>query len=611
MALSLPETLKNLLVTLSLLLTICYLPGQSIQSVKSAYDEASRQVVVLKNRNEFIPIKTLDLMHPMFVSEQGLPDLLESLDKYISFTVGSVQTIETRTWRSGVNLFILVLDLSILTPGQLIKASASINDLGIPFVVVYIHGKPGSLPSGLFDQADAILFSWGYSEYISTHIAQIIFGAEPSTGKLPFFLSNEFKSGAGFNTIGLQRLRYGPPEIVGIEGSSFKSALKLDMEVALVNNVFPGANLLIAKDGVVIYHEAFGKPTYDATTSLHKDQLYDLASVTKILGATLGSMVLNSRGLFDPNQTVKAYLPSFKRSNKSNLVWKDILTHRSGLPASISYYKKTLDPEGTYLHRALKPMHRGSFKLEVTDHLFANKNIPSKILKEIKKIPLLDKRDYVYSDLSMILLFKSIEQITRQPFDQFLEQQVYAPIGADHTEYLPLRDFTKDQIVPTEQDDYFRHELVQGYVHDENAALLGGISGHAGLFSNANDMAKLAQMLLNKGSYGGKQYLKPETVALYTAYQYPELNNRRGLGFDKPLLKYDFNASAVARDASPESYGHSGFTGTFIWIDPKYNLTYILLTNRVNPTRKNIKISEYSIRPCIQQTIYDHLLKKG
>ena len=163
---------------------------------------------------------------------------------------------------------------------------------------------------------------------------------------------------------------------------------------------------------------------------------------------------------------------------------------------------------------------------------------------------------------------------------------------------------------PTEQDSFFRHTLVQGYVHDENAALLGGISGHAGLFSNANDMAKIAQMLLNKGSYGGIQYLLPETVDLYTSYQYPELKNRRGLGFDKPLLEFDLQASAVSRDASPLSYGHSGFTGTFIWMDPKYNLTYILLTNRVNPTRANNKISQYSIRPCIQQTIYDHILIK-
>ena len=608
MALSLPEPLKNLLVTVFFLLMICYLAGQSIESVKSAYDEAGRHVVVLKNRNDFIPIKTLDLLHPMFVSDQESAALLESLNKYLSCAVGSMQTIETKTWSPGVNLIFLVLDLAILTPGQLIKASASINDLGIPFIVVYIHGKPGSLPSGLFDRANAMLYSWGYSEYIPAHIAQVIFGAEQSTGILPFLVNNEFKSGAGLKTMLLDRLRYGPPEIVGIEGNSFKYALKLDMEDALRNNVFPGANLLIAKDGVVIYHEAFGKPTYDASIPVRKDQLYDLASVTKILGATMGSMVLNSAGLFDPNRTVGTYLPSFKRSNKSNLLWKDILTHRSGLPATITYYKKILNEGGSYRPRTIKERQKGPFKLQVTEDLYANKNIPVKIMKEIKKIPLLSKRDYVYSDLSMILLFKSIEQITKQPFEQFLKHHLYAPIGADHTEYLPMRDFTKDQVIPTEQDDYFRHELIRGYVHDENAALLGGISGHAGLFSNANDMAKLAQMLLNKGSYGGRQYLKPETIALYTAYQYPELNNRRGLGFDKPLLKYDANASAVARDASPESYGHSGFTGTFIWIDPKYNLTYILLTNRVNPTRKNNKISEYSIRPCIQQTIYDHIL---
>ncbi len=208
----------------------------------------------------------------------------------------------------------------------------------------------------------------------------------------------------------------------------------------------------------------------------------------------------------------------------------------------------------------------------------------------------------------MILLYRSLQNITKLPFDQFLNQSLYKPLGLHHTRFLPTNSFTKDQIVPTEIDSFFRHTLVQGYVHDENAALLGGISGHAGLFSTANDMAIISQMLLNKGSYGGKEYIKPATVDQYIRYQYPELNNRRALGFDKPLLEYNVNTSHVARDASPLSFGHSGFTGTFVWIDPAYHLTYILLTNRVYPSRVNNKISQYSIRPCIQQIIYDHII---
>ncbi|MEP7324127.1 MAG: serine hydrolase [Saprospiraceae bacterium] len=602
--------MKNFILIIGLFWLISPLQSQSIEAVSSAYRQASSQVALLSNKEQFIPIKNLDHLRPLLISDHVDHTLTELLSNYITCPMATSRVLENRTWVTGTNLFIIEIDIDHTTSNQLFRLSATAHNLNQPYVVIFIHGRPASIPLGLFDEAKAIVFSWGYSDYISTHIAQVLFGAEGSTGHLPFYVNAKYRSGNGIETSSLNRLKYGPPEIVGIQSNLFEFALKTGIEDAIKNKVFPGANLLVAKDGTVIFHEAFGKPTYESDEPLHKDDLYDLASITKIFGATLGSMYLNSKGEFNPDRTLSTYLPSFKKTNKADLLWKDILTHRAGLPASIVYYRKLLDAKGQYLKRTIKPISRRRFPIEVNDHLFANKKIPSRLIEEIKRIPLLAKQDYVYSDLSMILLYKTIEQISHQPFDQFLNQHLYGPIGADHTLFFPLNSFTKDKIVPTEQDTFFRHTLVQGFVHDENAALLGGISGHAGLFSNANDMAKLAQMILNKGTYGGIQYLSPETIALYTSYQYPELENRRGLGFDKPLLKYDLNASAVARDASPLSFGHSGFTGTFIWIDPKYNLTYILLTNRVNPTRANNKISQYSIRPCIQQIIYDHILIK-
>jgi len=509
------------------------------------------------------------------------------------------------------NLLLVEIDLANTNHRTLTYLNERLNQIHLPYVLLILHGSGFIIPEGYFKSAKGIIFSWGYSEYSASQISQVLFGAVESSQRLPFTLNNEYKRGAGITTLALDRLKYGPPELVGIDGAAFSEKLNQAVNQALEDSIFPGANLLVAKNGIIIFHQAYGKPTFESFHSVQKTDLYDLASITKIFGATLASMALHSQGLFDPNQKLGYYLPAFKRSDKVQLVWKDILAHRARLPASIAFYRRTLDSLGAFLPRTIHAEPNRRYSITINDRMFLHKRYPQLIMKGIKKAPLLVKEGYVYSDLSMILLHKTVESITKRPFDQFLNQTFYKPLGANHTLFLPAAHFDLNRIIPTERDSVFRHELVHGKVHDENAAMLGGISGHAGLFSHANDLAKLAQLLLNKGSYGGIQYLKPETVDLYTSYQYKEIGNRRGLGFDKPLLQYNLQASHVAREASPESFGHSGFTGTFIWMDPKYNLTYILLTNRVYPSRINNKISQYSIRPCVQQIIYDFIVNAG
>ncbi len=584
--------------------------AQSRSSIISSYDKVGSHVVVLKNQSELIPLKDLDHWHPVLVTIGSSSTQLSALiNKYRFTEVVGFKRLEDQTWPTGTNLFILEIDLNQSPSSTLIGVSNKLDQIGLPYIVVFLKGRPSSLQPGLFSKAQSILYSWGESEYIPARIAEILFGASAANGTLTFYVNKEYRMGSGIQTKSLNRLRYGPPELVGLDGQAFNTALSLAMDEAISNKIFPGANLLVAKDGVVIFHKAFGKTTYTSTEPLSKDAIYDLASITKIFGATLGSMNLHSKGLFNTETVLSTYLTDFKRSNKGRLKWRDILAHQARLPATITFYKNVVSSKGTFKSRTVQPGIGAAYPYPVSDILYAHKRIPSKLLNDIKRAPLLAKSGYVYSDLSMILLFKSIEKITKIPFDQFMDQTIYSPLGADHTLFLPLRSFSKNEVVPTERDSFFRHTLVHGFVHDENAALLGGISGHAGLFSTANDMAKIAQMLLNKGSYGGKQYMTPQTVELFTSYQYPQLNNRRGLGWDKPLLKFDLDASPVARDVSPQSYGHSGFTGTFVWIDPTYQLTYILLTNRVYPSRANNKISQYSIRPCIQQTIYDFILQ--
>lgn len=586
----------------------CPMTAQSDPRIAWRYHQTLEQIVVLKNTGQIIPIRDLGSIRPGWITlTPGNSVLKEKLDLYLTVQPMDSSVLEYPDLINA-NLLLVEIDLEKINAHTLTRISGQLEQIPIPYIVIFLHGTPLSLPDVCFKSASGIVFSRGYSEYLSIHLAQVLFGAVGSTGRLTYPVNRTYPTGAGLSTPSLNRLQYGPPECVGIHGASLTEKLNAAIHQAIELRVFPGANLLIARNGMVIYHQAFGRPTYESLRPVQKSDVYDLASITKIFGATLASMSLHSQGRFDPELTLDTYLPEYRKSNKHQLIWKDILTHRARLPSSIVFYRRTMDSLGAFLPRTVRERSNRRYSIPINDHLFLHRRYPRLMLKGIKSAPLLNKEGYVYSDLSMILLYKTIEAITKQPFRSFLDNTFYKPLGTDHTMFLPATRINLDQIIPTERDSVFRHELVHGQVHDENAAMLGGISGHAGLFSNANDLAKLAQLLLNKGNYGGIQYIKPETVQLYTRYHYPEIGNRRGFGFDKPLLQFNLNASHVARDASTESFGHSGFTGTFIWMDPRYNLTYILLTNSVYPSRISNTISQYSVRPCVQQIIYDFIL---
>ncbi len=584
--------------------------NQADPAIRQSYEDALSRVVVLKNEQQSIPVQ--DLTRTFTLISSG-PDRSEILDKIKLYApVKTLRPQDLDSMKGPVPGWVLAeIDLADAGQPGLTAWSEGLERIKGEYLLILRHGKPGSLPQGLFRKAKGILFSWGDSGYLPIQLVQVLFGAAAATGTLPFTLNAEYVSGSGLRTRSLQRLTYGPPECLGIDGAALHEKLNRAISDAIESKAFPGANLLIAKDGMVLYHEAFGHPTFESSQPLKKDDLYDMASITKVLAATLASMVLHSEGKFSSLRTVADYLPEFRNSNKADLLWKDILTHRARLPGFIPFYRYTVKGPDKYVPRSLKKTFSRKYNIKINDHLYLHRRYPAYMMKGIKKVPLLEKEGYVYSDLSMILMYKTVEAISRMPFDQFLTEGIYKPVGAYETGFQPSRRFDPARLVPTERDSFWRRALVHGYVHDENAAMLGGISGHAGLFMHANDMAKLAQLLLNKGSYGGREYIRPETVDLFTSYQYPEIGNRRGLGFDKPMLRFSHNASYVTQEASPESYGHSGFTGTLLWVDPRYQLTYILLTNRVYPTRANNKIGQWSLRPCIQQIIYDSILNPG
>lgn len=376
---------------------------------------------------------------------------------------------------------------------------------------------------------------------------------------------------------------------------------------AVEAKAFPGMQVLIAKEGKIIFHKAYGFHTYEKNQEVQLDDLYDFASVSKITTALPALMKLHGEGKFKLDEPLKTYFPKFKRSNKAKLTYREILAHQAGLKPWIPYWTTAIKKNGKYKWRTLKNKETKNYNIKITDNLFLHKNYKKKIYKAICKSPVSEIKEYKYSGLAFYIFPEIVSSLTEMDYETYLKKEIYEPIGATTLTYNPQRFFSKERIIPTERDTFFRHTQIHGTVHDEGAIMMGGVSANAGLFGTAEDLAKLMQLYLNGGKIGDRQIIAESSIQEFTKYQYPENENRRGLGFDKPLLEYDFEKSSVAKDASPSSYGHSGYTGTFVWVDPEYDLIYIFFSNRVFPTRNNRKIYEMNVRPNIHQVIYDSM----
>ena len=373
---------------------------------------------------------------------------------------------------------------------------------------------------------------------------------------------------------------------------------------------FPGVQLLVIHKGKPIYDRNFGYHTYDKVRPVQSKDLYDLASISKTTTATLALMYLYDQGLFNLDGLWKDYFPSFENSNKANLDFRKVLAHQAKLIPYITFWAKTKRKSGKFKWRTFKAKSSERFPIKITDQLYLHHNYKKKIYKGIKKSKLRTDANYKYSGLSFLLYPDLVQEKTGLPFDTFLYNTFYKPIGAERLVFTPKKYFPLSEIVPTEVDTFFRNQLVHGTVHDENAAMLNGISSNAGLFGNAHDLGKLLQLFLNKGTYAGKRYLKASTIEEFTRCQFCEEGNRRGLGFDKPLIDYDANAAYIAKSASPESYGHSGFTGTFYWVDPSEDLIVVFLSNRVYPTRASRKLYSMNIRPSLHEAVYEAIRRR-
>lgn len=463
----------------------------------------------------------------------------------------------------------------------------------------------------ILQNANGLILAYQENEYTENLSAQLIFGGIGAKGTLPVTINNKWNYDFGIKTQGDIRLQYGLPESVGMSSGMLNAKIDSIVNAGLAAKAYPGCVVMAARKGVVVFRKAYGFQTYDDRIAVREDDLYDLASITKISSTLAGLMLLNTEGKFSPDKTLGFYLPDFRNTNKGNIGMRDFLTHQAGLTPFIPFWKETIKKNGLFRHNIFDYQYKKKYPLEVAQGFYINKNYRKKMFKEIKKSPLGEKK-YVYSDLTFIIAPEIIENLTGQKWYEFVTDSIYKKIGAVEMGFNPYKKFPLDRIVPTEYDSLFRKQLLHGTVHDEGAAMLGGISGHAGLFSNANDLMKLMELYRRMGEYGGQQIIGRNIMEEYTRVQFPENNNRRGLGFDKPLLnnsQLSQKDSYPTRSASPSSFGHSGYTGTFVWVDPEYDITYVFLCNRVYPTRNNNLVSDMNIRSEILQAIYDSIKK--
>ena len=576
-------------------------------------------VTVLKNENNIIPVVIQDTTRiaslmigyddirmfqqriddyawvshftlPRNADKKEIEKIYKSLSAYDLVIIGINNTIPAPARNFGISETTVKLVDSLL-----VSKNCILNLFTIPYSVKLFKNA---------DRAKGLLVAYQDNADAYDAVVQILFGAFGASGQLPVSANRSFPTHSGLITSVNASLRYNPFEYNAI---SDEDLLKVDsiIQSGLDKKAYPGCQVLIAKDGNVIYRKAFGNSDFVKKQPVRNDDLYDLASITKVAASTLAIMKLYDRGIVNLDEPLSLTLKYLQNTNKNKITIREIMTHQAGLVAWIPFYQKTLvnrKPDTTIY--ATK--YSVNFPLRVAEGMYIRKDYKQVILDSIIKSPVSDKKEYRYSDLGFILLQQYVEQVTGQSLDAFVEKQFYKPLGLHTLMYQPRNRFSLLRIMPTENDTVFRRQLVQSDVHDQAAAMLGGVAGHAGLFGTSNDMAVLLQMLVQDGYYGGKQYLKPETVSLFTKRQFK--GNRRGLGFDKPQL-IPAEAGPACEEASANSFGHTGFTGTYIWADPDNDLIIVFLSNRVNPDAEPNKLVQLGIRTEIQKTLYKSLIK--
>jgi len=581
---------------------------------KALYEELiENAITVIKNDSGILPIKDLEtkkIAYVNFGDADGAP-FLHQLSRYTKVDWVKAASLEELLEKlKAYNLVIIGFHKSDASPWARYKFSDDeeqfIDEISRNnHTILDVFARPYALMDlRSTSNLEGLVMSYQNSEASQQKSAQIIFGALEAKGKLPVSLGDNFPVGTGYQTKNLQRLAYGMPQSVNM---NYEKLQKIDslITLALDSKMTPGLQVIVARRGKVIYERNAGYHSYDKAFPVTDTSVYDLASLTKILASLPLIMQLEEQNVISFDSKLEDLIPFFKGSNKANIRLQDMLMHYARLKPWLPFYVGTLDkktkmPSVNYY----RDQKREGFGLRVAENMFIRDNIRDTILAEIRDSKLEPKLEYRYSDLPFYMMKYYLEGYFKSSLAYVTQEKIYEPLGANYTTYLPLEKFSPDQIVPTENDKLWRRQLVHGYVHDQGAAMQGGVGGHAGLFSTANDVAKIMQMYLNNGFYGGKRFIDAKTINKFNTCYYCDQNVRRGVGFDKPQLG---RSGPTCGCVSLSSFGHSGFTGTFAWVDPETEILYVFLSNRVNPDVNNRKLISSNIRSKIQEVIYESI----
>ncbi|MGJ8592886.1 MAG: glycoside hydrolase family 3 N-terminal domain-containing protein [Aquaticitalea sp.] len=580
------------------------------------YEELMENAItVTRSKNEILPLRHLEtrkIAYVKFGDDDGSA-FLDELKKYTKVhEIKADKLDEMITSLQQYNTIIIGLHRSNANPWK--KYNFTAEELVWLYeiartntVILDVFTMPYALSDlRSIENIEGIVMSYQNSEIAQRKSAQLIFGAIPSKGHLPVSSGENFKVGDGITFPSILSLSYGLPERVGMDSKKLKKLDSMAL-LAIDHKTTPGLQLLVARKGKVVYNKSFGTHVYGENEQVKSNDIYDVASLTKILATLPMIMELEDKGVITINSKLGQLLPSFRDSNKKNITLKELLSHYARLKPWVPFYVATLDsatkkPSAEFYRRKFSE----NYSIKVAEEIYLQKDYPDTIMKLIEDSDLLSSQRYKYSDLGYYILKKYIEKHYSTPLDELVQTHFYESLGANLTTYNPANIFTNNNIVPSEEDTYYRFQRVQGYVHDMGAAMQGGVGGHAGIFSNANDVAKIMQMYLQKGFYGGKRYFKPETLDTFNTCYYCGNGNRRGLGFDKPQSG---GGGSTFDGVSRKSFGHTGFTGTMAWADPDKEIVYVFLSNRTYPDANNNSLLKENIRTEIQRLIYEAIIE--
>ncbi len=610
-------------------------PSEATRNINSTYSDwlirklHDTSITILKNNDDLLPLKNLDKnkIASVAIGVSSITPFQQWVKRY-----GNVKTFQITQSDQLSEIEKELIDYDVVVYSihtQYVKDTPALQKLlkNKKSVLVFFT-SPYYLNSFIAssDNSQSVVLAHTNVEYAQQSAAQSIFGGIQMNGTIPVS-AGKYKANTGLVT-SKTRLAYQLPEDVGIDSERLNSIERIALE-GIRQRAYPGCQILVAKDGVVIYDRSFGSFEYGVSSKVTDETVYDLASITKATATLPAIMKLYDQKKLRLQDPYQKFIPETKNSNKANITIRESLLHESGILPYIPYYTFAIDKDsysGSLLSSRKTSTHnipfsgmwgRKNFKFEsdliadevsptfsypVSEKMYASEKMQKKLLAEIVKTNLRTPKRYAYSCLNFMLLKEVVEKISKQDLNEYVQSNFFKKLGATTTTFQPLRYMSIDNIAPTENDAFFRKQQVRGYVHDEGAALFGGISGNAGLFSNANDLAKIYQMYLNGGEYGGERFVSNETMRLFTTTK--SSVSRRGLGFDKPDIRNN-NSSPTSPQAPVTVYGHTGFTGTSFWVDPTNQMIYIFLSNRVYPSRSPNRLSTLNIRKRIQDELYN------